>query len=198
MGPAEVCSRAADFTRWRLATAVIIPLDKLSEAKMDHSHRPAPNDPPNRPLMRLERHHFAASARNRAPYTRELEKLVSEFAWWNEMATAKQGFDLTALASPSVPPSDIAPANGFDHVWCFRRHRRPVAMLTEPYEPETHLDGIRARAESLGLLVHTPPNLYASFAFPGWTGCILITRPDFGRVLWLEDQLEFHGHGLVT
>lgn len=168
---------------------------------MDQRHY-TPDLIPTRPLTRLEAHHFAAAAPDRWPYTREKHKLVSEFAQSNEMQTTTKGFDLTTLAAPpwTCPTfkASVIPVSGFDHVRCFRRYRQPVAILTEPYEPEEHLEGIRDHVEALGLLVHTPPNLYASFHFPGWTGCILITRPDFGQVLWLDDQLDFETHGLVT
>ncbi|KQU95202.1 hypothetical protein [Devosia sp. Root105] len=169
---------------------------------MDRYHY-TPDMIPKRPLTRLEAHHFAAAAPNRWPYTREKHRLLSEFARTNEMQTTTRGFDLSTLAAPPGPrprssKAGVPPVSGFDHVQYFRRYRLPVAILTEPYEPEEHLEDIREHAETLGLLVHTPPNLYASFHFPGWTGCILITRPDFGRVLWLDDQLDFETQGLVT
>jgi hypothetical protein len=42
-----------------------------------------------------------------------------------------------------------------------------------------------------GLVVHAPPNPRASFWFPTSTLFIAITRPDFGPVQWLGEQLDF-------
>ena len=154
---------------------------------------------PDRPLGRLEAHHFAAAQSDtHLGYTPDYIKLLTEFAFWNEMSLSWRGFDLAALAVHAVDGEiDEHHSRGFEHVCCFRRGRRPVALLVEPYEPEVHIERLRALADELGLVLHTPPNMYASFHFPGWTGCLLFTRPDFGEVVWLEEQHEFTVHGEV-
>jgi len=156
--------------------------------------------PPSRTLSRLEAHHYAAVAKSRGPWEREYDSLITEFAWWNEMKRTESGFSFVTLATGTAPKraDDSHSMPGMDHVQYFRRGRRPVAILTEPYDPEHYAAGLRDHVEGLGLIIHSPPNLYASLHFPGWTGSFLVTRPDFGRVLWLEDQLMFETQGLVT
>lgn len=79
---------------------------------------------------------------------------------------------------------------GRDHVTLFQRNRKPAAIVTEPYGGAGNP---RAYIEPLGLKVHQPPNPYASFWYPGWTLFFVITKPDFGEVRWLPEQLAYEG-----
>jgi hypothetical protein len=66
----------------------------------------------------------------------------------------------------------------FDHGLYFRcpnRPYRPVAIVGEPYDTSP---GAASRgAARLGLELHIPHNLTASWHYPGWTRFFCFTRP---------------------
>lgn len=72
----------------------------------------------------------------------------------------------------------------------FRRNRRATLVVTESYRP-SEVEELEIYAADKGLALHFPPNKFASFWFPGSTIFIAITRPDFGEVRWLQEQIEF-------
>jgi hypothetical protein len=76
----------------------------------------------------------------------------------------------------------------FDHCLFFRnpqRPYRPVAIVSEPYTVVPELE--RPRAEELGLVLHVPPKLTASWHYPGLTRFFCFTRPGT-HVRFLEEQ----------
>lgn len=157
---------------------------------------------PNRPLSRLERKHFHRL--NNADDRGEHDNLAKELGHLNGMEVTECDFPLSKLLPPPATKSGRRPAwgeygkwPGFDHVVFFRRGRKRVAALSQPYDAPD-VERLRAYAAEKGLLLHTPPNPFASFWYPGWTYCLLITGPDFGEVQWLSDQLNFTAHGPVT
>jgi hypothetical protein len=76
----------------------------------------------------------------------------------------------------------------FDHPVYFRKTRspyRPVAIIGQPYN--TDIASAREIATQIGLTLHVPPNLTASWWFPGWARFFCCTRP--GQVVqFLPDQ----------
>jgi hypothetical protein len=78
----------------------------------------------------------------------------------------------------------------FDHPLYFReptRPYRPVAIVGQPYN--TDLAKARVMATRIGLDVHAPTMLTASWWFPGWTRFLCFTRPGT-TVLFLPDQQQ--------
>ena len=73
-----------------------------------------------------------------------------------------------------------------DHdYWC-RLDRRYVAVIGQPYS----LSDIVAQRENLtkrGLVLHLPPDPFASFRYPGWTLFLVVTMPGV-PVRWLPEQ----------
>jgi hypothetical protein len=76
----------------------------------------------------------------------------------------------------------------FDHPVYFRETRspyRPVAIVAQPYN--TDIASARVIATRIGLDLHAPPNLTASWWFPGSTRFFCCTRPA-QVVQFLPDQ----------
>jgi hypothetical protein len=77
----------------------------------------------------------------------------------------------------------------FDHPVYFRELQRPyraAAVIGQPYG--TSLETARELAAELGLIVHAPPNLTASWWYPGHARLFVVTRPDVSSVQFLPDQ----------
>ena len=73
----------------------------------------------------------------------------------------------------------------------FREIARPyrtAAIVGQPYN--TKPDEARAVAAEINLALHVPPNLTASWWYPGWTRFLCFTRPAVARVQFLPEQLE--------
>lgn len=79
---------------------------------------------------------------------------------------------------------------GCDHDHYFRRDRRAMAVVTQPYVTRD-VDALRVYAAEKGLVMHMPPSPLASFWYPGATYFIVLTAPSFGRVRWIPAQLNF-------
>jgi len=122
--------------------------------------------------------------------------LRAEWAALNGVNVRRQGFSLTHLARAQYPdwrdPSWRCQTwPGLDHPHWFWAAHRPAMMTVEPYHADT-LGALRSYAAGFGLAVHTPPNPFASFHYPGRTILAALTRP--GRaVRWLADQLTYDG-----
>jgi hypothetical protein len=73
--------------------------------------------------------------------------------------------------------------------------RRNVALVTQPYITPTAENGdwlgkLKASYAARGLCCHAPPQVCASFWFPGATAFLVITKPD-AMVQWLPEQLTW-------
>jgi hypothetical protein len=76
----------------------------------------------------------------------------------------------------------------FDHAVYFREMLspyRPVAIVGQPYD--TSEAKAHAMATEIGLVLHVPPNLTASWWYPGDTRFFVFTRPNT-NVSFLPDQ----------
>jgi hypothetical protein len=85
----------------------------------------------------------------------------------------------------------ISISNLFDHALFFREAVRPyraAAIVGQPYD--TSADTARAAAVEIGLVLHVPTNVNASWHYPGWTRFFVFTRPAVARVQFLPEQLE--------
>jgi hypothetical protein len=72
--------------------------------------------------------------------------------------------------------------------------RRNVALVVQPYIAE-HCTGdwlskLKANYAARGLCCHAPPQVCASFWYPGWTAFLVITKPG-AMVQWLPEQLAW-------
>jgi hypothetical protein len=80
-----------------------------------------------------------------------------------------------------------------DHRKHFKRHGRPVAIMSSPYDTEP--DDLPALYGKLGgynkvaLKWSVPPARFASLYYPRWTSCYILTRPET-EVRWLPEQMK--------
>ena len=79
----------------------------------------------------------------------------------------------------------------FDHRLCFRQSAHPyvvTAIVSQPYqECIDTLANVAAAAQAIGLTLHTPQNLLASFHYPGRCAFLVFTRPET-TVRFLPEQ----------
>jgi hypothetical protein len=125
--------------------------------------------------------------------------LLDEFAHDNRMMRSGE-FSLDALARNMMHGGRWGEPYqwpGCDHPTYFKRDRRAVAVVAEPYNIG-EVRALEAYARQQGLVLHAPPNIKASLWYPGFTYFVVITRPDFGKVRWLTDQLAFTVGGSVA
>jgi hypothetical protein len=79
----------------------------------------------------------------------------------------------------------------FDHVIYARAHRRPAAIIAQPYVDAAYgvIDAAGEIADRNGLAVHWPPALKASFHNVGGTAFLVFTAKD--RVIkWLPEMIS--------
>lgn len=74
--------------------------------------------------------------------------------------------------------------------FCWKRNNVAEAITLEPY-PHDDVLSFMAFASRNGLAIHLPPNPRASFWFPDRSLFVVVTRPDFGDVRWLPEQVNF-------
>jgi hypothetical protein len=134
----------------------------------------------------------------RASYAKARE-LRKEWAALNDCQLRRQGFGLAHLAQAKYPdwrdPSWCTETwPGLDHPQWFWSAHRPAMMTVEPYDDD-ELPALRRHVRAYGLELHTPPNVTASFHYPGRTVFAAIARA--GReVRWLAEQVTYGG-GLI-
>jgi hypothetical protein len=128
---------------------------------------------------------------------RELEtqvQAVQAFAKINGWKVSRGSFGLRALAGckPSEPWSgQIHCRNLFDHCLYFRKHRRPAALVAQPYPGEgySRLDEAGEIADWLGLKLSVPPAPKASIHYPGGTVLMVFTARDH-EIRWLPEMVS--------
>lgn len=158
----------------------------------------------------------ASSAAKRtavADDTAEYYRLHKEWAALNGLKESGVAFGPRKLAGLPVGhyprvSDDTWGYPGCDHGTFYKKRRRPAAIVIEPYDGEGDNvflgeDGERESVDPfgatrdylrpLGLVLHTPPNPYASFWYPGLARLAVVTREEFGPVFWLPEQLEYEG-----
>jgi hypothetical protein len=95
------------------------------------------------------------------------------------------GYGQSAYNDAAIDPISI------DHALFFREPARPyraAAIVGQPYD--TSADTARAAAGEIGLVLHVPTNVNASWHYPGWTRFFCFTRPAVASVQFLPEQLE--------
>jgi hypothetical protein len=105
-------------------------------------------------------------------------------------AVSRGGFSLRALAGRQHEPWSGQHACGlFDHMLYFRKHRRPAALVTQPYSDAglSVIDEAQEIADWLGLALHIPPAPKASIHYPGGTVFLVFTSKDH-VIKWLPEQ----------
>ena len=99
------------------------------------------------------------------------------------------GYGQSAYDNAIIDPISIS--NLFDHALFFREIARPyrsAAIVGQPYD--TSADTARAAAVEIGLVLHVPTNVNASWHYPGWRRFFVFTRPEIERVCFLPEQME--------
>ena len=121
---------------------------------------------------------------------------ATQFAELNGWHLTRRGFTEATLARGGCHDGAYdygrmpGPHELFDHCVYFREPRRPfrgIAIVTQPYGRT--LETAREIAASLGLIVHAPPILTASWWLPGSTRFFVVTRPGVTQVQFLPDQI---------
>ena len=123
----------------------------------------------------------------------EWEELIREWGELNELKLSMAPFGPRKLAGAGKPDDTSTLWPGRDHESYFRRDRRRAAIVTEPYDSEGIRQAVLDYISPLGLVLHVPPEPRASLWYPGYTLFLVITKPDFGDIRWLPEQLEFDG-----
>jgi hypothetical protein len=124
---------------------------------------------------------------------RDLEAQVQAakaFAKVNDWKVSRSGFSLRALAGRQHEPWSGQHACGlFDHMLYFKRHRRPGALVTQPYSGPglSIIDEAQETADWLGLALHVPPAPKASIHYPGGTVFLVFTNRDH-VIKWLPEM----------
>ncbi|MGQ2903792.1 MAG: hypothetical protein ACT6RL_05025 [Neoaquamicrobium sediminum] len=122
------------------------------------------------------------------------EKLVA-FGELNGLVVTAKPFDPHALAGPEARRSlplyyEAGRWPAADNVGYFLNSDvEPIAITTEP-SPSDELADLQTLTRLLRLTIHVPPNPRASLLHPGWRPFLVIARPSFGRVRWLQEQLD--------
>jgi hypothetical protein len=131
----------------------------------------------------------SAEARAAGDVERALRRqAAAAFAELNGWRAAKHDFALSVLARGGVHncwrgfhyegADTISPHWALDHAVHFRELAPPyrsAAIVGQPYA--TPVESVQRLAAELGLVLHVPPNLSASWWNPGWTFFFVFTRP---------------------
>lgn len=127
----------------------------------------------------------------------EWERLLEEWGELNGLQYTLKSFSPERLAGHRPGRAGRCSADtrfpGCDHTSWFMKDGRPAAIVTEPYVSSEAVHDLPAYMAELGLVIHRPPIQKASLSYPGCTMFLVITKPDFGEVRWLREQLEFDG-----
>jgi hypothetical protein len=89
--------------------------------------------------------------------------------------------------SPIWRSGDDDPDHVLDHLFFFRRDRKPIAIVTMPYHAE--LEKAQRLAERYGLIALTPPIAEAGWWCPGDSECFAFVCPGT-EVRWLPEQMQ--------
>jgi hypothetical protein len=156
-----------------------------------------------------------ASRQNR---TQPLEQMVARahqaavdvFAEPNGWRPTKCSFYSLDLLGRSAMSDSLRRRGGdsfplLDHCLWFRRERRYVAAVGQPYLSGVDIAAARANLKARNLVLHLPPDPLASFHYPGWTLFVVVTKPGVevrflpeqdGRLKglwrdWLQDKSDY-------
>jgi hypothetical protein len=117
---------------------------------------------------------------------------MAAFARLNNWQETEQHLYSLDLLGRSAMSSSLRRRNSYDfplldHDAWFRRDRRYVAVVGQPYLSAVDLAAQRARLTERGFVLHVPPDPFASFNYPGWCLFLVITIPGV-VVNWLPEQ----------
>jgi hypothetical protein len=127
---------------------------------------------------------LAARARESAA-RRAATALFAELNGWRVFK--EFGHDLNLLGRVASSRRDNRERQLLDHCVWFRGQRRYVAVVGQPYLSAVDLAEERASLARRGLVMHVPPDPFASFHYPGWTLFLIVTLPGVA-VRWLPEQ----------
>jgi hypothetical protein len=74
-----------------------------------------------------------------------------------------------------------------DHDIWFKRDRRYVVAVGQPYLSDVDIAVEHAKLQARGFVLHIPSDPFASFHYPGWTLFLVVTLPGIA-VRWLPEQ----------
>ena len=130
-------------------------------------------------------------SRLRAAYEeiyRAQQAATDAFADTNGWKKAPSTYDLSVLGRGTGIGWGGSPDRFLlDHPIAFSAKRRYVAIVGQPYPRAVDLAQQRARRKARGLVLHVPPDPFASIHYPGGTLFLVITQPGV-EVNWLPDQ----------
>jgi hypothetical protein len=117
---------------------------------------------------------------------------MAAFAKLNGWQETKQHFYSLDLLGRAAMSDSLRRRHSYDfplldHDAWFRRDRCYVAVAGQPYLSAVDLAAERARLTERGLVLHVPPDPFASFNYPGWCLFLVITIPGVA-VRWLPEQ----------
>jgi hypothetical protein len=120
------------------------------------------------------------------------EAAMAAFAKLNGWQETKQHFYSLDLLGRAAMSDSLRRRHSYDfplldHDAWFRRGRRYIAVVGQPYLSAVDLAAQRARLTERGLVLHMPPDPLASFHYPHWTLFLVITRPGV-MVRFLPEQ----------
>jgi hypothetical protein len=134
-----------------------------------------------------------ASRQNRTqPLERAHQAAVDAFAKLNGWRATKCSFYSLGLLGRSAMSDSLRRRGGdsfplLDHCLWFRRERRYVAAVGQPYLSGVDIAAARANLKARNLVLHLPPDPLASFHYPGWTLFVVVTKPGV-EVRFLPEQ----------
>ena len=129
----------------------------------------------------------AGMAANRAH-----QAAVDAFAALNGWQATKYGFNCLDLLGRGAMSESLRARGARDcelldhHIW-FRRGRRYVAVVGQPYLADVDVGAGRANLRARNFVLHIPPDPLASFHYPGWT-LFLVATPPGVEVRFLPEQ----------
>jgi hypothetical protein len=128
----------------------------------------------------------------RRKHTCTLQSAIDAFANLNGWRGTKYhfyGLDLLGRSTMSDPLRRLGSRDCslLDHDIWFRRDRRYIAAIGQPYLSDVDIAAARANLKARNLVLHVPPDPLASFHYPGWTLFVVVTKPGV-EVRFLPEQ----------
>jgi hypothetical protein len=129
---------------------------------------------------------------------RAYQAVVAAFAALNGWQATKCGFNCLDLLGRGAMSDSLRARAARDwklldhHIW-FRRGRRYVAVVGQPYLSDVDVAAARANLRTRNFVLHVPPDPLASFHYPGWTLFLVAALPGVEVRFLLEQDGRLKG-----